>query len=131
MGVDRLGQRDFYLNTPTWWDVRPAPVLRAMLGSERVLVHVDVMNAPAAGAATRPVDLTPAQARALTAAIDASFAAGARPLPGYGAWDRFYEGRGHYSALTTCNNWTGVVLRTAGVRVGRWTPTAGSVLAGF
>jgi len=131
-GYDHLsfgwGERAFYLETPTWWDVKPTTVLAAAFGSDRTLVHVDHVPRPRPASDVRPIVLTPDQYRRLAAHIAASFAPGARHLPGYGAFDVFYEARGRYSALSTCNAWTGRGLRRAGVRTGAWTPFAATVM---
>lgn len=124
------GQRDFYLNTPRWSDLDPLLVVRAMIGSDRTLMHVDHLQRLWRGPDLRRVMLTPGQYRALADAIDRDFAPGA-PIPGYGADDVFYPGRGRYDAVVTCNEWTGAKLRGVGVKVGFWTPAAWSVMRWF
>lgn len=116
------GERAFYLETPTWSQVRLRTVLGAAFGSDATLVHVDHVPRPRAGGDARRLVLTPDQYRRLAAVIAASVAPGARHHRGYYAWDAFYDGTGRYSALNTCNNWTGAALRAAGVRTGWWTP---------
>ena len=78
----------------------------------------------------RRVLLRPEEYRRLAAFVRASLKS-RRRWPGYAAHDVFYEARGRYSAVTTCNEWTGAALRAAGVRVGRWTPFADTVLGWF
>lgn len=124
------GERNFYLNTPTWDKVDPLIVLRAAVGSRATLMHVDHLQRVWTGPDLRPILLTPEQYRALAEAIDADFAPG-MAIPGYGADDLFYPGRGKYSALRTCNEWTGGKLRDVGVRVGIWTPLSWSVMRWF
>ncbi|TPG40985.1 TIGR02117 family protein [Sphingomonas koreensis] len=130
------GERDFYLKTPHWADVRPGTVLHAAFGSDHTLVHVEHLPAPAPGPDMREITLSPAQYRRLAGFIRASFApapAGAPPavFHGYGDYDAFYSGSGRYDALMTCNAWTGAALRKAGVRIGRWTPFATTVMGWF
>jgi uncharacterized protein (TIGR02117 family) len=125
------GERTFYLETPTWRDVKPMTVVRAAIGSNRTLVHVDHLPEPQTSDSARAITLTPDQYHRLAAAIRASFAAGGRHYRGYGDWDAFYDGTGRYSAFETCNAWTGDMLRTAGVRVGVWTPFPVTVLGWF
>ena len=122
------GDRDFYLNTPTWADVSPLTVLSAATGSGDTLVHVDHLPGPDEDA--RPVRISRAQYQKLAAAIRASFAPGP-PIRGYGPADVFYPGRGRYSALMTCNAWTGDVLAKADIRVGWWTPFSATVMQWF
>ena len=79
----------------------------------------------------RRIVLTRAQYRRLAEFIRASVRPGAARYPGYFDNDAFYEGRGHYDAIRTCNDWTGAALRHAGVRVGRWTPFPVTVMGWF
>jgi len=116
------GERAFYHETPSWWDIRPRTVLAAAFGSERTLVHVDHIPRPRPEPAVRAVVLTPDEYRRLAGYIARSFAPGAGHMRGYAAYDAFYEARGRYSGVRTCNSWTGEALRAAGVRMGRWTP---------
>ena len=121
------GERAFYLETPTWSAVRPGTVLGAALGSERTVLHVDAVPEPTPGPDVRSVVLRRHEFARLTGFIRASFAGGGR-IPGYGPDDVFYPARGRYSALRTCNAWTGEALARAGVRMGAWTPTSALVM---
>jgi uncharacterized protein (TIGR02117 family) len=122
------GDRDFYLNTPTWAEVRPQTVARAAVGSGDTLVHVDHLLVPFEDG--RPVRLTQDQYRRLAARIRSAFASG-RPIPGYDVADVFYPAHGHYDLFRTCNWWTGRLLAQAGVRVGAWTPFSATVMQWF
>ena len=123
------GERDFYLNTPTWRELSPRTVLRAATGSDTTLMHVDHLLAPWPDA--RPVRLSSDEYRRLTAAIRASFADDARPIPGYGPADIFYPAKGRYDPIRTCNQWTADMLADAGVKIGRWTPFSATVMQWF
>ena len=125
------GERAFYLETPTWWDVRPATVLAAAIGSARTLVHVDHVPAPVETASVRRLVVTPDQYRRLAAYVAASVNPDGSTEPGYFGYDAFYEGTGRYSAVRTCNSWTGAALAAAGIRVGAWTPFPVTVLWWF
>lgn len=126
------GERAFYLETPTWADVRPATVAAAALGSDRTLVHVDHVPPPRrTGPDVRAIVLRPAEYRRLAAYLRASFADRPTPERGYYKRDAFYTARGQYSAVHTCNAWTGRALAAAGVKVGWWTPFPQTVLHWF
>lgn len=116
------GERTFYLETPTWSQVKLRTILGAAIGSERTLVHVDHVPRPGSDPDVRRIVLRPEEYRRLARFIADSVAPGAAHLRGYGAYDAFYESNGRYSALRTCNAWTGAALAQAGVRVGAWTP---------
>ncbi|MET3825338.1 uncharacterized protein (TIGR02117 family) [Sphingomonas sp. PvP055] len=125
------GDRKFYVETPTWADVRPMTVLWAALGSGQTVMHVEHIAPPQAGADSRVVLLRPEEYRRLAAFIRASFAPRGWHRTGYGMDDAFYAAVGHYDAIHTCNDWTGDALRAAGVRIGAWTPFAMTVLEWF
>lgn len=130
------GDERFYLETPTWADVRPGTVIRAMIGDSRTLVHVTHLPRPDPAPDVRPILLTEKQYIRLSAFIRSSFA---DPRPGrprkifrgYDSFDAFYSASGRYDGLMTCNTWTGQALRVAGVRVGAWTPFATTVMGWF
>jgi uncharacterized protein (TIGR02117 family) len=115
------GDRDFYLNTPSWSDIDPVTVARAAVGSDTTVVHVQAIDNPQPGKNMRAVILRPEEYARLGAHVRASMA-GQQPIRGYGASDVFYSGTGTYSAIASCNEWTGRALRQANVRMGAWTP---------
>jgi len=123
------GEREVFLNTPTWWDLSPTTVLRiAGVGGDGLL-HVSHYIRPAPSDDNRPLILTRAQYRRLVAAIERSLPRGERvQYDGYGPDDVFYEGPGRYTITNTCNQWTSDTLAEAGVRTGWWTPFAGGVM---
>ena len=125
------GERTFFLGTPTWADVRLSTILRAAVGSDATLLHVEHVPAPALGDRVRRVMLRPQEYRRLARVIRASAAPVRRTFRGYGANDVFYAGTGHYSAWYTCNTWAGAALARSGVRIGRWTPFPVTVLSWF
>ena len=128
------GNRTFYLETPTWGDLTMKNAFLAAFGQGRSLMHADHDHQPTADANQRPLVLRGAEYRRLAAFILASFQRGenGRAIPllgrGYGGSDMFYEAVGPYSAVYTCNSWTGAALRFAGVRTGLWTPMSQSLM---
>jgi uncharacterized protein (TIGR02117 family) len=124
------GDRDFYLNTPTWWDVNPIRVGRAFVGAGATVVHVSHVVEPQIGPNAKAIVLRPEEYRRLAAFLRGTFGEGA-PARGYGAADAFYVARGGYSLFRTCNAWTGEALRAAGVQVGIWTPFPSGVMQWF
>jgi len=128
-----FGEREFYLNTPTWGDLSPRVALAAAIGGGGSLVHVEHEWNPRANEYQRSLVLSLGEYRKLAAHIRASFDledGRSKPLigRGYGPADVFYEARGRYSAYRTCNEWTGEALRAAGVRAGLWTPLSESIM---
>ena len=128
------GSRDFYLDTPTWADLRLSTALRALSGSGATAMHVGYIVDLRNGEYCCRLRISEAQYEQLASQILASFAAGADErvqridAPGYTPYDHFYAARGSYSVVKTCNEWTGARLRSIGVRSGFWTPWASDVL---
>jgi uncharacterized protein (TIGR02117 family) len=123
------GDRAFYVETPTWSDVNPLTVLRAAVGGKRTVLHVEHVAEPPLAHDTRAVVLSEQQYRRLAAYIRATRGPGGKVAGGYDVNDVFYDGRGAYNAIMTCNEWTGGALRAAGVRTGAWTPFPIDVMA--
>jgi uncharacterized protein (TIGR02117 family) len=121
------GERRVYLDTPTWWDLKPATLWSALAGGSRVM-HVEYVPDPSY--AVRQIRLRPAEYRRLWAAIrsDLELDRNGRPRridhPGYGPSDAFYQATGKASAFKTCNSWAAGKLRLAGVRTSLWPPFA-------
>lgn len=134
-GFDHLaigwGEQAFFLGTPTWADARPWPILHAAIGSDATLLHVEHIPVPRPSADVRAITLRPEEYRHLAAFIRASLVPGGARHAGYDRYDVFYEARGRYDAVHTCNAWVGRALRYAGVRVGWWTPFPVTVLGWF
>lgn len=130
-GVEYLiigwGGRSFYIETPTWGDIRPLPVLKA-LTIDRSVLHVSVAGPiDPAHPTVRPLAVTQEGRKRMIAAIRASFVRdGGSPvaIPGtaYGFDDAFFEAKGAFNAFLGCNTWTAAMLRAGGVRTGWWTP---------
>jgi len=123
------GEKQVFLDTPTWWDLRPWTVLRIVgIGGDGVL-HVAHYIRPAPADDIRPLRVTHGEYARLVAAIDRSLPRSPRVrYPGYGPQDVFYDAPGHYTVDNTCNQWTSNVLAAAGVKTGWWTPMAGGVM---
>ncbi|MES0808710.1 TIGR02117 family protein [Roseibium sp. SCPC15] len=122
------GSRSFYVETPTWADLKVKPVLDALTWDR------SVMHVRRAGAISpyqpdvRAIELTEQQFSVLLREIRSSFQSehGLPPqeIPGaaYDAHDMFFPATGGFNALMGCNTWTARMLRQAGLKTGFWTP---------
>lgn len=121
------GDRDVYLNTPTWRDLSLRTALVALSGRGRGAMHVEYVDRPEAYASRR-VRISPAQYRRLVEYLRASFRRddAGRPIrivaPGYFDTDAFYEAVPVYTFWFTCNEWARRGLAEAGVRAPAWAP---------
>jgi uncharacterized protein (TIGR02117 family) len=121
------GNREFFLDTPTWADVKAGTLFRAVFWPSPSCMHVNMWNNKSipAGAKTR---ISHEQYRRLVEHVLGSFR---RDEDGrfllieggaYGTNDAFYQAHGSYHAFNTCNCWVGQGLKSAGVRTGWFTP---------
>ena len=119
------GEEKVYLDTPTWWDIRPRTIWSALTGGRRVM-HVQYVPNP--NYAVRQIRLRPDEYRRLWAAIRADLVLDEKGKPqridhpGYGCCDAFFHASGKQSALRTCNTWSARWLRLAGIKTSLWTP---------
>lgn len=123
------GEREVFLNTPTWGDLSAMTVLRVIgLGGDG-LIHVYHYDNPTPGENLRPLTLSREQYRRLVAEIERQAPTRSTPRhEGYGARDVFYDAPGRYTVTKTCNQWASDTLARAGVKTGWWTPMAGGVM---
>ena len=130
-GADYLvfgwGGRSFYIETPTWGDLKPLPVFLA-LTLDRSVMHVQVSGPiDLKHPAVRVLAVSAEGRRQMIAAIRESFErADGMPIviegAAYGLDDVFFEARGSFNAFAGCNTWTAAMLRRGGLTTGWWTP---------
>ncbi len=127
------GDRGFFLETPTWSDLKVTTAAKALLVPSESCLHVYLTNPQFLTSSRRSVRITPQQYDQLCNFIDSSFkrddSDNYQPIPGisYSHNDAFFASNWSYHAFATCNCWAGSALRSAGVRCGWFTPLPKSV----
>ncbi|MBB3227611.1 uncharacterized protein (TIGR02117 family) [Luteibacter sp. Sphag1AF] len=122
------GDRTFFLNVPTWADLKASTAIYALSGLDGSVMHVEYDTAPLSGPDAIALTLTPEAYAALVSFIRQSTAldVNGRAIPvtgrSYASNDTFYEAHGRYSLFRTCNQWTRDALAAAGVRAPAWSP---------
>jgi uncharacterized protein (TIGR02117 family) len=120
------GDKGFYLDTPTWADLKFSTAFKAAFHLSTAAMHVTFYRDMPEGPDTVRMHLTRAQYARLIAYIEASFrrdAAGrVQHIAGhsYGQDDAFYEAHRVYSFLYTCNTWANNALKISGQRASWW-----------
>ena len=128
------GHKAVYRNTRTWGDVRSGDIVSAIIGSDDTTLHIYHLVNPGPSSIRKSFRVTEMQYRTIVAEVRAGFKLNrgrSTAYPAYGPNNLFYDSAGRYSAINTCNEWTGRVLRNAGVKVGAWTPMPGGVMHWF
>lgn len=128
------GDQGFYLQTPTWAELKASVAIKAMLLPSPTAMHVTDHTTELEK--WRPVLLTDTQLTELIAFVKEGFqwqetAVVEIPAAGYGDNDRFYQGTGNYHAVYTCNTWINTGLKKIGVRTGIWSSNQEGVLRYF
>lgn len=122
------GDRDFYMSTPRWSDLRLATALQAIGGGDATAVHIEMRPGGRQDPACRELRLAAATLARLDGQILAAMALdpAGRPIlipdAGYGPADGFVAGTGHYSIFLTCNDWLRRALARTGIRTALWSP---------
>jgi uncharacterized protein (TIGR02117 family) len=127
------GEREVFLDTPTWADLEPATAIRIAVTGGQSLLRVGHYAYPQPSPHHRPLTLRPAEYRRLVTSIERQLAPTrpGRDRPAYRSFERhavLHDARGRYTLVVTCNQWISNRLAEAGVKTGWWTPLAGGVM---
>lgn len=124
------GDKGFYLNTPTWSQLKLSTALEAAFWLGDSAMHCTFYRMMKEGKDSKKIMLTENQYRNLITFIDQKFdknsAGNYILIPTnaiYGNDDTFYEATGSYSFLYTCNTWTNQALKAAEQKAALWTVT--------
>lgn len=122
------GDKGFYLETPTWADLKASTALKAATGLSSSAIHATYYRAVIEGEDCRKIGISKSQYARLIHYITESFKkdefGNFIHIPtdaNYGISDAFYEANGSYSMFTTCNSWANSGLKASGQRACLWT----------
>jgi len=130
------GDKDFYLNTPTWADLKFRTAFKAaFLFDDGILqVHGYSSNLQESKHCIK-IKLSKDQLNQLNAYIYDSFEMndltepiGVKSNENISSYLHYYEAKRQYSIFFTCNNWTSRGLKKAGIKNSVWAPFDRSVL---
>ena len=129
------GERDFFLNTPTWADFDLWTGVNSILWQDDVLLRVQPVGGRPTGPQVRELAVTEEEYDAVVGFIRSSIrwtddgkivpVFDAEPQPHGSAYDPsgiFIEARGTYSMFYTCNEWVNDGLKHAGIGGALWSP---------
>lgn len=118
------GDKGFYLDTPTWADLKLSTALNAIFLPSETAMHITYYDSsPQESERIVKCSMDRHEYQKLIEYIKASFEfngkqVGAKLIAGkgYTLKDNFYEANGSYWGLKTCNTWTNDALKIAGVK---------------
>ena len=127
------GEKEVFLNTPTWYDLKPGTVMRIVARGGEGLLRVGHYVNPQPSEYHRMITLRPEEYGRLVREIEATLPplAAGEVRDSYESYEPnaiHYDARGRYTLTNTCNQWVSDVLAKAGVKIGYWTPFAGGVM---
>ena len=122
------GDRNFYLNTPEWSDLKIDVAAYALFWPSPAAMHVQLIHEmPLRDPDLVPITIDADQYEQLVKYIHGYLLRSEYmpvPIEGfhYNDRDAFYEAEGHYHLFFTSNEWTASALRRIGVRAPMWSP---------
>jgi uncharacterized protein (TIGR02117 family) len=123
------GDKGFYLDTPTWAELKFRTAYRAAFGLSTAAIHATYYRQMKEGADCVKIDISKAQYQRLIDYINKDFIRNKQGEPifiptdaVYGDSDAFYDASGSYSLFNTCNSWTNRALKACGQKASWWTP---------
>ena len=127
------GEKEVFLNTPTWGDLKASTALRIAFRGGEGLMRVGHYVWPQPSEYHRPMVLRPTEYRILASEIEAALPPLAEGQTRFSHTSfetgaRNYDALGRYTLSNTCNQWVGDTLAKAGMKIGYWTPLSGGVM---
>jgi uncharacterized protein (TIGR02117 family) len=123
------GDKEFYLETPTWSDLKFSTAVKSTFGLGPSAVHTTFYRNMSEGDGCIKLFLSEEQYLQLVEFIGNTFekdeAGNLRHIQTdavYGSNDAFYEAHGRYNLFKTCNTWTNTGLKISGQKACLWTP---------
>jgi uncharacterized protein (TIGR02117 family) len=113
------GDRGFYLETPTWADLKVSTALKAATGLSSSALHTTFYKSMKEDAYCKKIEISTTDYQNLVVFINDSFETKSGEnikieTDGiYGKNDVFYEAKGSYSLFYTCNSWANQALKAA------------------
>jgi len=123
------GDKETYLNTPTWNDIKISTSLKALFINTPSLMHVSFYKNINRFRYVKNIKLSKKEKEKLESSILKSFDLKIdEHYQGYGRDDLFYPSVYKYNLFNTCNTWTGDRLREANVSISYWTPLSSNII---
>jgi len=122
------GDKETYLNTPTWNKVKVSTSLKALFINTPSLVHVSYYSDINYFIGVKSIEISETQNQQIKKSILKSFNFQKNSYQGYGYDDIFYDSPYKYNFIYTCNTWTGDILRDANILMSYWTPFSRNII---
>ncbi len=122
------GDKGFYLETPTWAELKPSVAFKAAFWLSTSAMHATYYKSMTEDGRCKKILISRKQYAALINYITGWFQKDAdghfiniKTTANYGDTDAFYEAKGHYNLFFTCNTWANSALKACGQKCCVWT----------
>ncbi|WP_199538166.1 TIGR02117 family protein [Emticicia sp. C21] len=123
------GDKGFYLETPTWADLKASTAFKAAFALSTAAIHATFYKSMTEGSDCVKINISKEQYSRLIKYIQESFTTDAQghlmhiqTNANYSKDDAFYEAKGRYNLFYTCNTWANNGLKSCGQKASLWTP---------
>ncbi|ADR23157.1 hypothetical protein MATR_29940 [Marivirga tractuosa] len=120
------GDKEFYLNTPTWNDLTLNTAFKAVFFKGSALIHVTRYQNKQSH--WIKIEITESELRKLNNYLYETFELNNNEekillkRQGYTTRDDFYKAKGSFSFYKTCNSWVNTGFKSSGMKSCLWTP---------
>ncbi len=121
------GDKGFYLETPTWADLKASTAVKAATGLSSSAMHVTFYKNLKENKSCKKIQISLENYKKMITFINESFQTKSGEFlkietdAVYGKHDVFYEANGSYSLFYTCNSWANQALKVANQKAALWT----------
>ena len=123
------GDKGFYLNTPTWAELKFSVAFKAAFALSSSAIHATFYNSLQESSSCKKIQISRQQYVRLMRYIDNSLEKDANGVviniktnANYDDHDAFYEAKRRYNLFYTCNTWANNALKACGQKACLWTP---------
>ena len=123
------GDKGFYLETPTWAELKPSIAFKAATGLSSTAIHATYYKEMTINSTCKKIEISKNQYARLINYINQSIQSdqdghwiNIKTNANYSQTDAFYEAKGSYSLFHTCNTWANNGLKECGQKHCYWTP---------
>lgn len=123
------GDKGFYLNTPTWAELKFSVAFKAAFGLSSSAMHTTFYKNLRENSSCKKIDISREQYARLIDYIENSIKLDStghviniKTTANYGDHDAFYEAKRRYNFFYTCNTWANNALKACGQKACLWTP---------
>lgn len=123
------GDKGFYLETPTWAELKASVAFKAATGLSTTAIHATFYKEMVESETCRKIEISKEQYQRLINYVNSSFQKdnnghyiNIKTNANYSKTDAFYEANGSYSMFHTCNTWANNCLKDCGQKACFWTP---------